>query len=311
MTMSNNKIRGIIPYLVSPTDDSGSIKTDVLARLCEDLIAANVNGLAALGSTGEFAYLAWEDRLRVAQTVIDVTRKRVPVLTGVSATTVKEAVRQAQAMQGIGADALNLAMDTYVPVGIDGIIEYYRSVAESVSIPVVIYLNKAFSGASLPMELFETLASVDNIRYIKDATGNTGQLLSILNRVGKKIDVFAASAHVPACVMLLGGSGWMAGPACLVPRSSVELYRRCTEGRWNDALALQTQLWGLNEMFLRYDPAAVVKHGLTFLGYPAGEALCPGSKLSKEVRRDLEKILIDCRHLEESLRKTDQGREEK
>ena len=66
-----------------------------------------------------------------------------------------------------------------------------------------------------------------NIRYIKDASNNTGRLLSILDRVEGRMSVFAASAHIPACVMMIGGKGWMAGPVCIVPRQSVALYDRC------------------------------------------------------------------------------------
>jgi 4-hydroxy-tetrahydrodipicolinate synthase len=69
------------------------------------------------------------------------------------------------------------------------------------------------------------------IRYIKDASTNTGRLLSIMNRCGESLRVFAASAHIPTCVMLIGGVGWMAGPACVVPRQSVRLYDLCSAGR--------------------------------------------------------------------------------
>jgi len=77
--MTDAEFHGVFPYLVSPVDSSGEIMRDVLARLCDDLIAAGVHGLAPLGSTGEFAYLSWSQRRRVVEVVIDATRGRVPV----------------------------------------------------------------------------------------------------------------------------------------------------------------------------------------------------------------------------------------
>ena len=75
--------------------------------------------------------------------------------------------------------------------------------------------------------------------------------------------VFSASAHIPAGVMLIGGVGWMAGPACIIPRQSVELYDLCA-ARWDEAMALQRRLWRINEAFARFNLAACIKAGLDF-----------------------------------------------
>ena len=74
--------------------------------------------------------------------------------------------------------------------------------------------------------------------------------------------VFSASAHIPAAVMLIGGVGWMAGPACIVPRQSVALYELCRAGHWDEAMALQRKLWRINEAFARFNLAACIKAGL-------------------------------------------------
>src|ERR1700741_1918665 len=98
------EFHGAYPYLVSPVDASGRIKTDVLGRLCDDLIKAGVHGLTPLGSTGEFAYLSTEQRTAVVQTTIEAADKRVPVVAGVAATATADAVAQAKNYQRLGAD---------------------------------------------------------------------------------------------------------------------------------------------------------------------------------------------------------------
>ncbi len=216
--MAAASLHGVFLYLVSPVSSSGEIIEDVLARLCGDLIAAGVHGLTPLGSTGEFAYLNWTQRRRVVETVITAVRGRVPVVAGVAATTVADAVFQAQEMQDLGCDGILAILEAYFPVSDDGVVSYFKSIAEAVTLPVVLYTNPNFQRTDLSLAAIERLSHIENIRYIKDASNNTGRLLSIINRVEGRMEVFAASAHIPACVMMIGGKGWMAGPACLVPR---------------------------------------------------------------------------------------------
>src|ERR1700712_319937 len=234
---------GVFPYLVSPVDADGKVRVDVLGRLCEDLITSGVHGLTPLGSTGEFAYLNNAQRLTVVQATIEAAAGRVPVIAGVASTSTADAVAQARAYQKLGADGILAILEAYFPLQDAQIESYFRAIADAVDIPVVIYTNPNFQRSDLTLELIARLAAHPRIRYIKDSSTNTGRLLSIMNRCGDAIRVFSASAHIPAAVMLIGGVGWMAGPACLVPRQSVELYNLCVAARWDDAAAVQAKLW--------------------------------------------------------------------
>jgi 4-hydroxy-tetrahydrodipicolinate synthase len=290
--MSTTGFHGVFPYLVSPVDEVGRIKDEVLARLCEHLIAAGVHGLTPLGSTGEFAYLAWAQKRRVVEVTLEAAAGRVPVVAGVAATTTAEAVRQAVELERLGTAGILAILEAYFPVPEDGVVAYFRSVAEAVAGPVVLYTNPQFQRSDLSLGAIERLAEVENIRYLKDASTNTGRLLSIMNRVGDRLGIFSASAHVPACVMLLGGKGWMAGPACLVPRQSVRLYELCRAGRWDDAMVLQRELWRLNQLFAKHALAACIKGGLELQGFAVGDPLPPQPALDAagrdEVRAALE-----------------------
>src|SRR6266403_1176411 len=230
---------GVFPYLVSPVDAPGQIRERVLGRLCDDLIKSGVHGLTPLGSTGEFAYLNNAQRMAVVRTTIEAAKGRVPVVAGVASTATVDAVAQAKSYQGLGADGILAILEAYFPLGDAQVESYFRAIADAVDIPVVIYTNPQFQRSDLSLDVIARLSEHERIRYIKDASTNTGRLLSIMNRCGERISVFSASAHIPACVMLIGGVGWMAGPACLVPRQSVRLYALCRAARWDDAMKLQ------------------------------------------------------------------------
>ncbi len=282
---------GVFPYLVSPVDDDGKIRSDVLARLCDNLIGAGVHGLTPLGSTGEFAYLNPTQRAAVVQVTIEAANGRVPVVAGVASTATADAVAQAKAYQKLGVDGILAILEAYFPLSDAQVESYFRAIADAVDVPVVIYTNPQFQRSDLSLEVIGRLARHPRIGYIKDASTNTGRLLSIINRCGDAIRVFSASAHIPAAVMLIGGVGWMAGPACIVPRQSVELYNLCKAGRWDEALVLQRRLWRINEAFARYNLAACIKAGLAAQGYDVGDPIPPQDALSPTERSAVEAVL--------------------
>jgi 4-hydroxy-tetrahydrodipicolinate synthase len=284
---------GVFPYLVSPVDASGEIRTEVLGRLCDDLIKAGVHGLTPLGSTGEFAYLNQAQRATVVQTTIEAAAGRVPVIAGVASTSTADAVAQARAHQKLGADGILAIMEAYFPVADAQVEAYFRAIADAVDIPVVIYTNPQFQRSDLTLDVIARLATHPRIGHIKDASTNTGRLLSIMNRCGDGIKVFSASAHIPAAVMLIGGLGWMAGPACIIPRQSVELYNLCKAARWDEAMALQRKLWRINEAFARFNLAACIKAGLDIQGYAVGDPIPPQAPLTAEQRKVVEAALRD------------------
>ncbi len=194
-------------------------------------------------------------------------------------------------MEAIGADGILAIMDSYFPVPAEGVVSYFRSIAEAVSCPVVLYTNPSFSSTNLSLEAIEALAAVPNIRYLKDASANTGNLLTIMNRVRDKIKVFSASAHIPLFVMMMGGVGWMSGPACVIPRQSVKLYDLSRNRRWEEALERQKSLWNINRIFQKYALAACIKGCLELQGFPVGAPIPPQQPLTGAALQEVEKVL--------------------
>jgi 4-hydroxy-tetrahydrodipicolinate synthase len=288
---------GVYPYLVSPIDKSGRILTDVLGKLCTELIKAGVHGLTPLGSTGEFAYLTRVQREAVVQTTIEAADKRVPVIAGVASTATADAIEQAKRWQQLGADGILAILEAYFPLKDAQVESYFRAIADAVDIPVVIYTNPNFQRSDLTLDVIKRLSEHPRIRYIKDASSNTGRLLSIMNRA-PTMKVFSASAHIPAAVMLIGGVGWMAGPACIVPRESVRLYDLCRAGKWPEAMTLQRELWRINEVFARFNLAACIKAGLQIQGYAVGDPVPPQTPLSADDRKVVERILTEVAQFE-------------
>lgn len=284
-------LHGVFPYLVSPVDREGNVKRRVLADLVEHLIEAGVHGLTPLGSTGEFAYLNREQRLEIVDVVVQAAQGRVPVVAGVASTSTRDAVSLARDIMALGADGILAVLEAYFPISDEGVETYFRAIADAVDGPVVLYTNPQFQRSDLSIPVLRRLSEIANVRYLKDASTNTGRLLSIMNETEGRMKIFAASAHIPACVMLIGGVGWMAGPACIVPRQSVKLYDLTRAGDWSAAMSLQRDLWAVNQAFANYSLAACIKGALELQGFAVGDPLLPQSPLNEAARADVRGIL--------------------
>ena len=282
---------GVFPYLVSPVAPDGAVLEGELRRLVDHLIEAGVHGLTPLGSTGEFAYLDATQRRRIVEVVVDQARGRVPVVAGVAATTTADAVRQAKEYAAIGADGILAILEAYFPLSEAAVVGYFTAIADATDRPVVLYTNPNFQRSDLTLPAIDKLSQHPRIVGIKDASTNTGRLLSILNRTGGRLEVFAASAHIPLAVMMIGGKGWFAGPACAIPRESVRLYELCRAGKWDAALVLQRALWRVNELFAAHSLAACIKGALQMQGFAVGDPMPPQAPLSAEGRAAVERAL--------------------
>jgi 4-hydroxy-tetrahydrodipicolinate synthase len=287
------RFHGIFPYLVSPIDAaSGRVREKVLRELVEHLIQCGVHGLSPLGSTGEFAYLSFEQRREIVRIVVDAAAKRVPVLSGVAAFSSADAQRQAEAFSELGVDGLILILQQMFPVSPRGIESYFRAIAEALPrTSMTLYTNPGLLGGDIPMDVLDALSHIPNVEYVKDASGNTGRILTMLNRMGDRIRVFSASAHIPLLVLKLGGVGWMAGPGCVMPRECVRLYTLMREGREEEAIAEQRRQWAINEVFTRYALAACIKTALQLQGFDVGDAIAPQEALKPEAVEDIRRAL--------------------
>jgi 4-hydroxy-tetrahydrodipicolinate synthase len=285
--------RGVMPYLVTPIDAQGNVNGEVLGHLCADLIVHGIHGLTPLGSTGEFPYLNQRQRTRVVEVTLEAAARRVPVIPGVASTSIAGAISQATTYSKLGVDGLLLTLESYFPLKDVEIENYFRSVADAVNLPILLYTNPNFQRSDLSIEVIERLSSHPNIVALKDASTNTGRLLSIINRCRGKLDILAASSHIPACVMMIGGTGWLAGPACIIPKQSVNLYDLCVAQDWTKAMALQKRLWRINEVFVRFNLAACIKAALEEQGYPVGNPIAPQSPLPAAAREQIVSALAE------------------
>ncbi len=158
--MPTAELKGVFPYLVSPVDANGRVKTDVLTALVEHLIEAGVHGLTPLGSTGEFAYLDTKQRIEIVDCVVRAARGRVPVVAGVASTTTAGAVELAKtcrlARRRRGARDPRSLFSDFRDAGVEA---YFKAIADAVPCPIVLYTNPQFQRSDLTLTVIKRLSS--------------------------------------------------------------------------------------------------------------------------------------------------------
>lgn len=270
------------PVRRSGTDGGAAPQTE-LRRLVDHLIASGVHGLTPLGSTGEFAYLDWAQRRRIVEVVVEQTAGRVPVVAGVAATTTADAIRQAKEFSAIGANGLLGLLEAYFPVSEAGVVVYFTAMADATDLPVVLYTNPNFPVLRpLAARHRQAVASSAHRRHQGRVHQHRPPAIHPEPHRGAS-SVCCVGPHPGRGNVLIGGKGWMAGPACAIPRESVRLYELCRAQKWDAALTLQRSLWRVNESFAAHSLAAI-KGALVMQGFQVGDPIPPQAPLSAEGR---------------------------
>jgi 4-hydroxy-tetrahydrodipicolinate synthase len=210
---------------------------------------------------------------------------------GVCNTSTHAAVREAVETEKLGVDGILTMMPGYFPLKDQQVVAHFRAIAKAVSCPITLYTNPKFQTWDFTVEALKQLTEEPNILYLKDASGDVGKIMSIVTTLGPRIRIFSDTSSVPLFMFLIGGVGWMSGPACVIPVQSIELYEAAHQKRWEEAAELQKKQWPLNVAFQRFSLSACVKAGLEMQGFPVGPPLPPQKQLDAEGRRTVEGIL--------------------
>jgi len=224
--------RGSIVALVTPFRE-GAVDAAALERLVEMHIAAGTHGLVPCGTTGESATLSHAEHQKVVELVVERTNGRVPVIAGTGSNSTQEAVRLTKHAQDSGADGALLIAPYYNRPSQEGLYRHFMAIADSVSLPLILYNIPSRTGVSIEPATFARLAQHENVVAVKEASGRLDLAAEILG--GTDLEVLAGDDALTLPVMALGGVGVISVAANVVPRSMADLVDLFREGRIAEA----------------------------------------------------------------------------
>lgn len=259
-------LKGSLVALITPMNQDGSINYEQLHDLIDWHIENGTDSIVAVGTTGESATLPVEEHLAVIEATVKHVNKRVPVIAGTGANNTVEAIALSKAAEQAGADYTLSVVPYYNKPSQEGIYQHFKAIAEATSIPMVIYNVPGRTVVSMSNDTILRLAEIPNIVGVKEASGNIGKNIELINSVPEGFVVLSGDDPTGLPFMLCGGHGVVTVAANVAPKLFADMCRAALEGDIATARRLNEQLTPIyNTMFCEPSPAAP-KWGLSLLG---------------------------------------------
>jgi 4-hydroxy-tetrahydrodipicolinate synthase len=281
---------GCLTALVTPFADGG-VDYDALERLVERQITAGVHGLVPCGSTGESATLTHEEHADVVRAVVEVARRRVPVIAGTGSNATTEAVTLTRRAEAAGADGALLISPYYVKPTQEGIYRHYAAVADASKLPLVVYNIPGRTASNVTPETMGRLARIPTVVGVKEASGSLEQVLAIRRLAGHDFAIWAGDDALTLPVIACGGHGVISVTSNVVPDRFARMVSHALAGDLAPAREEMEALLPLLEaLFLEVNPIPV-KTALHLMGFCRDELRLPLTPLTEGSRRRLRAVL--------------------
>ncbi len=272
--------------LITPFNETG-VDYEVLGELIEHQIANGTDAIILLGTTGEPSTMTFEEEHVLMDYAVKKINGRTKVIFGCGSNSTRDAVYTAQAAERFGADGLLAVTPYYNKCTQNGLVEYYKAICESVSIPVIAYNVPGRTGVEIQPATMAKIAEIPNIAGIKDAGGNMSKTMETLRLVRDKCDVYSGEDALNFPILAVGGAGVISVLSNIVPAAVKKLYTLVKDGNLTEAAAWNDQLLPLaSACFVEVNPIPV-KEAMNLLGFNAGVPRAPLTQLEPANREKL------------------------
>ncbi|OFW59246.1 MAG: 4-hydroxy-tetrahydrodipicolinate synthase [Candidatus Solincola sediminis] len=288
-------VRGCLIPLVTPFDARGGVDEPALRKLVNYLIDEQAAaGLVPCGTTGESPTLTTEEHLHVIEIVQEETRGRVPVVAGTGSNSTQEAIEMTAAAEKSGVAASLQVSPYYNRPTQEGIYAHFKAVANSTSLPIILYNIPIRTGRNIEVDTVLRLSEIDNIVGIKEASGSIMQASAILERTrgGDEFCVYSGEDPITFLILCLGGHGCIAAVGHVIGVEFSQMCGMVWEGRFDEARELHFRIMPVIEaLFCEPNPTAI-KQALNWMGIPVGGLRLPLMELSGARKDELRRALI-------------------
>jgi 4-hydroxy-tetrahydrodipicolinate synthase len=285
------KIEGAMTALVTPMRD-GNVDFDALASLVEEQIAAGIDGLVAVGTTGESATLSVPEHVQVIRHMVEVARGRVPVIAGAGANATSEALELTRASEEAGADAVLQVVPYYNKPTQEGLFRHFEAIARSTRLAVVLYNVPGRTACDLAPETVARLAELPNVVAIKEATGSTVRATEILEQAGDRITVLSGDDFTTFPLYAVGARGVISVVSNVLPGAMAEMWDAVAAGDWARARELHFRIQPLTRLLFVESNPVPVKAALALMGKIQPDLRLPLCPCSDELRARLRTRLL-------------------
>lgn len=278
--------------IVTPMFDNGEVNYNKLAELIEEQIAGGTDAIIICGTTGESSTLSHEEHIEVIRYCVEKVAKRLPVIAGTGSNSTETAIYLSQEAEKAGADGLLLVTPYYNKATQNGLKKHYTMIAESVSLPIILYNVPSRTGCGLaPETTADLVKNVKNIVGVKEASGNISQVAKLMSLCGDQCDLYSGNDDQIVPIMALGGCGVISVLSNVAPRQTHEIVASWLEGDIEKSRSMQLEALNLiDALFCEVNPIPV-KKALNLMGKEVGPLRAPLFEMEDANAARLEKAM--------------------
>jgi 4-hydroxy-tetrahydrodipicolinate synthase len=285
----------LLTAMVTPFDDKGDVDYEQAKRLASALLDSGSDGVLVVGTTGESPTLVREEELRLFADVKSTIGGRGTIIAGTGSNNTAEAIATTKEAERIGVDACLLVVPYYNKPSQEGLYQHFRTIAESTSLPCILYNVPSRTVISLSVDTVVRLSQIDNIIGIKEASGNLDQVSRIIADTREGFLVYSGNDNDTLPILALGGYGVISVASHLVGNQMKEMISSAIEGRTGRAAQIHRYLLPLfNAMFVVSNPVPI-KYALNHVGFNVGNPRLPLTPLDDKSAAAIEAVLKNYR----------------
>ena len=278
--------------IVTPMNADESVNYEKLQQLLEEQIAAGTDAVIICGTTGESACLTVEEHLDVIKACIDYVNHRIPVIAGTGSNCTRDAIHMSKEAEQMGADGLLCVTPYYNKATQKGLIEHYTKISDAVHTPIILYNVPSRTGCNLMPETIAYLAEhTENVRAVKEASGNISQIAKVKALAGDQIDLYSGNDDQIVPLLSLGGIGVISVLSNVAPRQTHEICQAWFDGEIEKSARLQLEaLEIIDALFCEVNPIPV-KTAMNLMGKEVGPLRAPLCEMEPKNLERLKKSL--------------------
>ena len=229
---------GVYPALTTKFYVDGTIDYETFLHNVDAQLEAGVDGIILGGTLGESSVLTIAEKQELTRRTIGHVAGKVPVILNITEGATHEAIARAREAEAIGAGGLMLLPPMRYAADQREVVAYFRAVAESTSLPIMIYNNPVDYKTQVTLAMFDELLELENIQAVKESTRDVSNVTRMINRYGDRIKLLCGVDTLALESLVLGAHGWVAGLVCAFPRETVAIHRLVQAGRIDEALGI-------------------------------------------------------------------------
>ena len=282
--------KGCGTALATPFDENG-INFKVFEEMIENQIKNNVDALIVCGTTGESATMTEKERKDAIKFVVDIAKKRVPVIAGTGSNNTIQAIAMTKYAEEVGCDACLVVTPYYNKTTQAGLVAHYKAIAESTKLPIILYSVASRTGVNILPETCLELSKIPNIVAIKEASGNMSQITKIKQLCKDDLNIYSGNDDQVVPILSVGGIGVISVLSNVAPKYTHDMCLKFFDGNLKEALDMQLKALDLiSALFSEVNPIPV-KHALKLAGFDFGIPRLPLVELTDKNKAILEKAM--------------------